>query len=145
METSEPTFQIVVGAHDPHLLNRFWSAAVGYEAEDHHDQVEQLTEAGFIGPDDVVEIDGRKAFMNAAACRDPQGVRPRLLFQVVDEPKTAKNRVHLDLQRGLDDTARAAEVSRLEKLGATTLWEGEQGPHRWTAMADPEGNEFCVS
>jgi Glyoxalase-like domain len=36
-------------------------------------------------------------------------------------------------------------VSRLEHLGATVLYEGAQGPHRWTTMADPEGNEFCVA
>jgi hypothetical protein len=29
-------------------------------------------------------------------------------------------------------------------IGATRLWDGRQGPHRWITLADPEGNEFCV-
>jgi hypothetical protein len=37
-----------------------------------------------------------------------------------------------------------AEVERLLGLGATRLWDGRQGPHRWITLADPEGNEFCV-
>ena len=56
-----------------------------------------------------------------------------------------KNRVHLDLQRRLEADAREAEVDRLIGLGAKRLWDGEQGPHHWVTMADPEGNEFCVS
>ena len=54
-----------------------------------------------------------------------------------------KNRVHLDLHVGED--RREAEVERLTGLGASRLWDGQQGPHRWVTMADPEGNEFCVA
>ena len=58
------------------------------------------------------------------------------------EPKTVKNRVHLDL-RG---ESMAAEVERLTALGATFIAERTLGEDvRWTVMADPEGNEFCVS
>ncbi|MEO6714197.1 MAG: VOC family protein, partial [Mycobacteriales bacterium] len=78
-----------------------------------------------------------------AACVDPDGVGPRVLCQTVPESKTIKNRVHLDLRPGVDD--RAAEVARLEALGARKLWDGQQGPQTWVTMADPEGNEFCVS
>lgn len=38
----------------------------------------------------------------------------------------------------------AAEVARLEALGAVRLAERSLGGYRWTVMADPEGNEFCV-
>jgi hypothetical protein len=60
----------------------------------------------------------------------------------VPEPKTGKNRMHLDIVE--------AEATRLEQLGACRL---EKGPRReeldtavvrWIVMADPEGNEFCV-
>ncbi len=54
-----------------------------------------------------------------------------------------KNRVHLDLHVG--DERREAEVERLIALGASRLWDGQQGPNRWVTMADPEGNEFCVT
>jgi hypothetical protein len=140
-----PTFQIAIDAADPHRLNRFWAAAVGYEIEDHHDGIEQILAAGYATRDDTFEIDGRLAWKIAAACRDPEGRGPRLLFQQVPEPKTVKDRIHLDLHHGFDDDARAAEVERLIGLGATKLWDGEQGPQRWVTMADPEGNEFCVA
>ncbi len=67
----------------------------------------------------------------------------RILFQAVPEPKTVKNRVHLDLLVGPDD--HDAEVERLLALGATVVGvhDGEEG--RWTLLVDPEGNEFDVS
>ncbi|MGP4018198.1 VOC family protein [Saccharopolyspora sp. 5N708] len=63
-------------------------------------------------------------------------------LQRVPEPRTGKNRVHVDL----DTTDRQAEVRRLVELGATELGEHD-GPDglRWTVLADPEGNEFCVA
>lgn len=140
-----PSFQIAVDAADPHLLNRFWSAAVGYEMEDHHDQINEVIAAGHATTDDTIEIDGRLAWKTAAASRDAAGTGPRLLFQQVPEAKSGKNRVHLDLHFGVDDAARDAEVERLVALGATRLWDGQQGPHTWVTLADPEGNEFCVA
>ena len=67
-----PRFQICIDAADPHLLNRFWAAAVGYEAEDHHDQVTELLAAGHLPAEETIEIDGRLAFAAAAA----HGTRP---------------------------------------------------------------------
>jgi len=58
------------------------------------------------------------------------------------EPKTGKNRVHIDL--ATTSAAHQAElVARLTELGATPADVG-QGDVAWTVMADPEGNEFCV-
>ena len=37
-----------------------------------------------------------------------------------------------------------ADVMRMLPLGARKLWDGQQGPHTWVTLADPEGNEFCV-
>jgi len=140
-----PTFQIAVDCADPHALVRFWAAVVDYEVEDHHDQVTELLAAGVLPAEEAIELDGRKAFKVAAACSDPSGEGPRLLFQSVPERKTVKDRIHLDLHFDLDDDARDAEVARLVALGATKLWDGQQGPQRWVTMADPEGNEFCVN
>jgi hypothetical protein len=140
-----PTIQIAVDAADPHAQARFWTTALHYELEDHHDQVQQLLAAGLITTDDTIEIDGRSAFATAAACRHPQGTGPRLLFQHVPEPKTVKDRIHLDLHHLQGDEFREAEVARLTALGATKLWDGQQGPQRWVTLADPEGNEFCVA
>jgi catechol 2,3-dioxygenase-like lactoylglutathione lyase family enzyme len=67
------------------------------------------------------------------------GVAPDLLFLKVTEPKTAKNRLHLDLR----PKDQAAEVARLEGLGARRVDVG-QGDVSWVVLADPDGNEFCV-
>ncbi|MFF2043092.1 VOC family protein [Kitasatospora sp. NPDC058170] len=66
-----------------------------------------------------------------------------LLFIVVPEGKSVKNRIHLDL-KPLDRT-RDEEVERLLALGAT-LVEDHRAPDGsgWATLADPEGNEFCV-
>lgn len=66
-----------------------------------------------------------------------------MLFQVVPEPKVAKNRVHLDLHVGPE--RRAEYIARLVSLGARELVTGEQGGRSWVTLADPEGNEFCVA
>ncbi|RKT51657.1 VOC family protein [Saccharothrix australiensis] len=67
---------------------------------------------------------------------------PNLLFIEVPERKTAKNRVHLDLQ---PESTRDEEVERLLGVGAT-LVEDHRRPDGtgWVTLADPEGNEFCV-
>ncbi|GAB3973287.1 VOC family protein [Plantactinospora veratri] len=66
-----------------------------------------------------------------------------MLFQLVPEPKTVKNRMHLDVRTGVDDLAPVVEA--LVARGAKFLHDGRQGPFRWVTLADPEGNEFCVS
>jgi glyoxalase superfamily protein len=65
-----------------------------------------------------------------------------LVFVPVPEPKTGKNRVHLDLATE-SVTHQRAEVKRLLALGAAPADIG-QGDVPWTVLADPEGNEFCV-
>jgi hypothetical protein len=69
---------------------------------------------------------------------------PAWSFIAVPDPTAGKNRVHVDLAVGADGD-RAAEVERLISLGATKLWDGQEGDETWVTLADPEGNEFCVS
>ena len=68
------------------------------------------------------------------------GISPDILFLRVPEQKTVKNRLHLDL-RPLDQ---AAEVARLESLGAVRTDVGQGDGQTWVVLADPDGNEFCV-
>jgi hypothetical protein len=138
-----PGFQIAIDCADPHALVRFWAAVTGHQVEDHSALVDKMLEAGHAGPDDTVEVDGKLQWAEATACCDPTGKGPRLLFQKVPEPKTVKDRIHLDLHFGPDQ--RDGEVERILALGATKLWDGQQGPYTWVTLADPEGNEFCVS
>ncbi|MFJ3303662.1 VOC family protein [Streptomyces sp. NPDC086549] len=66
-----------------------------------------------------------------------------LLFVTVPEPKTVKNRVHLDLQP--QDRTRDQEAERLLALGATLVDDHRREDGKgWVTLADPEGNEFCV-
>ena len=67
---------------------------------------------------------------------------PMLMFLKVPESKELKNRVHLDLET-TDDLE--GEISRLEGLGAVRVADKDEWNFQWTIMADPEGNEFCVS
>jgi len=92
-------------------------------------------------PDDDSADDG------AWLC-DPDGVGPRLSILKVPEPKTVKNRLHIDVRvpgHGSPDERWArirAESERLVKAGGSVLEEFD-GHH--VVMADPEGNEFCVA
>ena len=66
---------------------------------------------------------------------------PHLAFQVVPEPRSAKNRLHMDI--GVSD--RDAFEDRVAALGGEVLHDHQEGSFpAWTVMADPEGNEFCV-
>lgn len=135
--------QVAFDATDPHALAAFWAQALRYTREDHSAVVDQLLGAGRLTEEQVVEVGGRPAFRDVATCVDPDGTGPRLFFQRVPEEKTAKNRVHLDLQVGAD--AAPAEVERLLALGATLAWTtADRGPVT-TTLRDPEGNELCVS
>jgi hypothetical protein len=111
--------EVVIDCADHDTVVRFWVEAMGdYQR---HDENEQY----------VAIVPSEKAMG-----------RPVILFQKVPEPKVVKNRVHLDL-RG---ATMAGEVERLLALGATFIAERTLGETlRWTVMADPEGNEFCVS
>jgi hypothetical protein len=145
-------YKICIDCEDPHRLAAFWAEAMGYVVEDHSRLIKGLLDAGHITDDLVMTVDGRLAWRTAAGIRDPDGPVDdysgvgrggRVLFQVVPERKTVKNRVHLDLHVG--EAQREATVQRLTQLGGTVLWHGQEFGSSWTTMADPEGNEFCVA
>ena len=136
----KPQIQITFDAADPPSLATFWAVALGY--------IEQPPPPGF----DSWEAFAEKNDMpgdadDYGALVDPDGEGPRIFFQKVPEPKTAKNRMHLDLhvsdQGGI--AARDAHVERLVAAGATRGAEYDELGAKWVVMQDPEGNEFCVS
>jgi predicted enzyme related to lactoylglutathione lyase len=73
----------------------------------------------------------------------PLSPGPVLLGRFLREAKTVKNRWHLDVWVGAENVP--AVMEQLTGQGARFLHEATQGPHRWVTMADPEGNEFCIS
>lgn len=129
-------------ASDPHALAAFWAEVLGCDIEDHSEFVDRLVAAGRMPEQDRITVNGRSAFRDAAACRDPSGTEPRLYFQRVPEGKVAKNRVHLDIH--VEPDRKAEDVERLTQLGAELIsTHDDQGPLTYV-MRDPQGNEFCL-
>ena len=112
------SWKIVIDCADPHAQAAFWSATLGYTVEDNSVLIEQLLAAGHIDQSMITTVSGRAAFRGLQAVRHPDdpvweitgaGLGRRLLFQQVPEPKTVKNRLHLDLHAGAEN--RRAEVA----------------------------------
>jgi predicted enzyme related to lactoylglutathione lyase len=110
------TVELVLDCEEPQRLAKFWCEALDYR--DYY------------------------ADANLAVLVPKEGIASPLLLQGVPEPKSGKNRMHLDIV--VDDIE--AEVRRLQALGARRVDEGVQsfGGTRWVRMSDPEQNEFCV-
>lgn len=140
------TIQITVDCHDPHTLADWWAETLQWEVEPQDEAfIRSMINQGHATDADTMMHNGSLVWSTGAAIRPPEVVagQPRLLFQQVPEDKTAKNRMHVDIrpEEGSDvETLRNQLIER----GATVLWEGQQGPHTWVTMADPEGNEFCI-
>ncbi|WP_111765904.1 VOC family protein [Nakamurella deserti] len=135
--------QITLDCDEPHELVAFWSTALGYEIEDHTAVVEGLVATGRLPEQAVVHTDHGTGFADLAACRDPEGRRPRMLLQREPGRPPGKLRQHLDLQVGAERADH--EVARLVALGATVAWTSADRGVATTTLRDPEGNEFCVS
>ena len=111
---TEPNIDVVIDCSDPEALAEFWAEALGY------------TKAGLFEQYFVL-LPTERAF-------------PPVILQRVPEPKTTKARIHFDLRVPDIET----EARRLEALGARRIDIGQGEAPGWIAMADPEGNEFCV-
>jgi Glyoxalase-like domain len=146
-------FQVVVDAAAPHELADWWAAALGWDVEPSDEAfIRKMIAEGYASEADTTEHRGVLVWREGAAIRPPAAAAEagpaagagysRVLFQLVPEAKTVKNRVHLDLRTGDEQEA---VVARLVAAGATQLHRGQQGPHHWVTLADPEGNEFCVA
>lgn len=139
-------FQVTVDCADPHALADWWAETLDWEVEPSDEAfIRRMISAGYATDADTKQHNGVLVWTEGAAIRHPEGPQraPRVLFQLVAEPKTVKDRIHLDVRIGAADVESAA--ARLVARGATFLHNGQQGPHTWVTLADPEGNEFCVT
>jgi hypothetical protein len=141
-------FQIVLDCAAPHTLADWWADALGWVVEpSDEDFIRRMVAEGQATEADTATYQGRLVWATAASIRHPDGPetgpRKRILFQRVPEPKTVKNRMHLDIRVGADNVD--TEVKRLTAAGATYLYRGHEGPHTWITIADPEGNELCIA
>ena len=110
--------EIGIDSIKPEVLAPFWADALGYQ---------------------VGDMDRAGIYLDLVP---PEPFLPVVYLQRVPEPKTVKNRLHLDIL-----SAEAEEtVSRLEALGASRVGDPLSGSEGgwWQVMTDPEGNEFCI-
>jgi hypothetical protein len=139
------TVQIVVDCADPHPLAWWWAETLGWDVEPQDAAfIESMIDQGFATEGETTHFRGDLVWRTGAAITPPSALgagAPRILFQLVPETKTLKNRVHLDL-RGVENID--SYRSDLAARGAIAISEGRQGPHSWVTFVDPEGNEFCV-
>ncbi len=110
---------LCIDTSDPARLATFWQSALGWRRT-------------YDSPDEVV--------LEPPVGSREDGIVPDLLFLRVPEEKAGKNRLHLDLR----PADQAAEVARLEELGARRVSVGQGADATWVVLADPDGNEFCV-
>jgi predicted enzyme related to lactoylglutathione lyase len=114
------------------VVGPFWSRALGWpEQEIGNDFLEMLRAA---------RVDVDREFYAFYAILNPDGTRPRLLFQRREKSRPESHPIHLDFRT--DDRER--EIERLASIGATVVETKTNEDETWTVMRDPEGNPFCV-
>jgi hypothetical protein len=147
------TWQLTIDCDDSSRLVAFWCEALGYVPEPAPPGWASWLDywrAGGIPEEELVGAE-----KGSGAIVDPEGLRPRIWFQEVPEPKAGKNRLHVDLRHtpgreAMPYAARRAsvdaEVGRLVGLGATVAYTNapEGADYYAVTLRDPEGNEFCV-
>ena len=114
---SNSLFAVAFDCADAAALARFWADVLG----------RQVAEGATSERAVLLPGDG-----------DGDGSGPRITFNQVPEPKTVKNRLHLDVVSDTFD----AETERLLSLGAQRIRDVQRDKFRWTTFADIEGNEF---
>jgi predicted enzyme related to lactoylglutathione lyase len=108
---------LCIDATDARTIADFWCQVLDWQVTEDEGGVVRIQD----GPDARLAID---------VCTVPDG------------PKTAKNRLHLDLNA--TDRDQDAELERLLALGARPTDVGQGPDVSWVVLADPEGNEFCL-
>jgi hypothetical protein len=147
------TWQLTIDCADPARMVAFWGPALGYEPTPPPEGRATWNDWYLSVGVPAEELEGDDG---SDRLQDPSGDGPRIWFQKVPERKHGKNRLHLDLfptgpdRRSLPLARRReiveARVAELVAAGASVLRRtDDHGGHYAATMADPEGNEFCVS
>lgn len=137
--------QIAIDSEQPHDLADWWSQTLGWTVEPSDEAfIRSMIDQGYATDEQTMTHNGALVWTAGAAINPPAELAgaPRILFQLVPEAKSVKNRVHLDLRPA--DAPTDVDHAALVARGARELHEASQGPHSWVTYADPEGNEFCL-
>ena len=131
-------FGVTIDCADPPRLAAFWRVLLEY--------VDEPAPPGYQTWSDYDTAKGLSTEQAAAGATivDPAGVGPRLYFQRVPEPKSVKNRLHLDVPTG-GERQRNELRRTVEQLGGSFLHASDDPDDPFQVMADPEGNEFCLT
>jgi predicted enzyme related to lactoylglutathione lyase len=109
--------EVIIDCRDPRRVAQFWRDVLAWPM-----------------------VEDARGYYWLSATGEPTAP-PLLVFVPVPEPKTVKNRLHLDVNpSGMDQDE---ELERLLELGAHQVDVG-QGDVPWVTLSDPEGNEFCL-
>lgn len=111
---------VVFDCENALALGQFWSAALSRPLDIEPAPSEYFASLGLADPDQTT-----------------------WMFLKVPEPRTAKNRCHVDLAVAPGGDPED-EIARLVGLGAKRGDDKDEWGHSWTIMQDPEGNEFCI-
>ncbi len=113
---SVQVLEVGIDAMDIASIRPFWKAVLGYDDE-----------PGHAGPE--------------GALVDPFGQGPAIWFQQMDEPRPQRNRIHFDVSVPHDEAHPRIEATLA--AGGKLVYDAE-APAFWV-LADPEGNEACVT
>jgi hypothetical protein len=102
--------EIVVDTPDPVRIATWWADVLGVERTDHEEGYSYLE-------------------------RVPDAPFESIDFIPVPEPKTVKNRIHIDVT--------TSDVQLLVDAGARLI-RAKDEEISWSVLADPDGNEFCA-
>jgi 4a-hydroxytetrahydrobiopterin dehydratase len=115
-ERSVQVVEIGIDAMDIPAIRPFWKAILGY-----------ADVPGSTDPEDAI--------------LDPAGQGLAIWFQQMDEPRTQRNRIHLDVSVPHDEAQRRMDAAI---AAGGTLTYTDEAPAFWV-LADPEGNEACIT
>jgi 4a-hydroxytetrahydrobiopterin dehydratase len=104
------TIELAIDTMDAERIRPFWMAVLGY----HNTEFDTLV--------------------------DPARVGPPIWFQQMDEPRTERNRFHLDISVPHD----VAEERVAAALAAGGTMVTDRYARSWWVLADADGNEACI-
>jgi 4a-hydroxytetrahydrobiopterin dehydratase len=104
------TVELAIDTMDADAIRPFWEVVLGYKAQS----------------------DGSLV--------DPRGLGPSIWFQQMDEPRTERNRFHLDVDVPHDEAD--ARIAATIEAGGRMV--SDERARAWWVLADADGNEACI-